>query len=131
MDGKVIGGIILMGKTPEALLESVIRAADDKQAKDIIVLDMKELSIMSDYNVIMHASNSRLINAIADTVVDAGEKIGYVAKSIEGKQAGNWVLIDLGSVIVHVFDEEERSRYQLEGLWAEAPNVDITNWITE
>lgn len=121
----------MTGRTPEVLLENVVRAADDKMAKDMIVLDMKGISILSDYNVITHASNNRLINAIAEAVVEAGEKSGYPIKNIEGKQGGNWILIDLGDVIFHVFDEDERDHYKLESLWTEAPTVDISDWITE
>lgn len=131
MDRKVIGGVKLMGNKVEELLENVIKAADGKRAQDIIALDMKGLSIMSDYNVITHASNSRLINAIADAVVEAGRETGYEVESIEGKKTGNWLLIDLGSVIVHIFSEEERSHYQLEGLWSEAETVDISDWLVD
>jgi len=120
-----------MGKTPEELLELVVKTADDRQAKDIIAIDMRGISILADYNVISHASNKRLINAIADSIVEAATKAGIEVKNIEGKQSGNWVLIDLGDVIFHVFDEEERSHYKLESLWTEAPTVDITDWITE
>lgn len=131
MDRKVVGGVILMGKTSEELLEGIIKAIDGRRGQDIIALDMKGVSIMSDYNVITHASNSRLINAIADAVVEAGRENGYEAESIEGKKTGNWLLVDLGSVIVHIFSQEERSHYQLEGLWSEAKNVDITDWLVE
>lgn len=120
-----------MTKTPEELLELVVRTADDRQAKDIIAIDMRGLSVLTDYNVITHASNSRLINAIADNVIEAAEKEGVEVRGIEGKQAGNWILIDLGDVIFHVLDEEERSKYGLEGLWTEAPDVDISQWIVE
>lgn len=129
MARKVNGGIILMGKTPEELVESIVKAIDDKRAQDIVVLDMKGISIMSDYNIITHASNSRLINAIADAVVETGRENGYEVDSIEGKQAGNWLLVDLGSVIVHIFTPEERNHYQLEGLWSEAKNVNVTEWL--
>ena len=125
------GGKILMGNTPEELLELVVRTADDRQAKDIIAIDMREISILTDYNVIAHASNKRLINAIADSIVEAATKAGIEVKSIEGKQSRDWILIDLGDVIFHVFDEEERSRYRLESLWTEAPTVDITDWMNE
>ena len=131
MDTKVIGGDNLMTKTPEELLELVVRTADDRQAKDIVAIDMRGLSIVTDFNVITHASNSRLVSAIADSVVDAAEKAGVNVMSIEGKQDGNWVLIDLGDVVFHVFDEEERSHYRLENLWEEAENVDVSNWIVE
>lgn len=120
-----------MTKTPEELLELVVRTADDRQAKDIVAIDMRGLSILTDFNVITHASNSRLINAIADSIVEAAEKADIDVLNIEGKQAGNWVLIDLGDVVFHVFDEEERSHYRLESLWTEAPNVDVSEWIVE
>lgn len=120
-----------MTMTPEELLELVVKTADDRQAKDIIALDMKGLSVMSDYNVISHGSNNRLIRAIADSVVEAAAEAGVEANSIEGKQSGSWVLIDLGAVILHVFDEEERNHYKLESLWTEAPSVDISEWIVE
>lgn len=122
-----------MAKTPEELVEIVVRTADDRRAKDIMAIDMKEISVMSDYNVITHASNSRLINAIAEAVVAEAQKAGVNPNNInvEGKQAGSWVLIDLGSVILHVFDEDERSHYNLEGLWTEGQLVDISDWITE
>lgn len=120
-----------MIKTPEELLELVVRTADDRKAQDIIAIDMRGLSIITDFNVITHASNSRLINAIAESVVAEAEKAGVEVLNIEGKQGGNWVLIDLGDVVFHVFDEEERSHYQLEKLWTEAGNVDISQWIVE
>lgn len=120
-----------MGTTPEELLELVVKTADERQAKDIIAIDMTGISILTDYNVITHASNKRLINAIAETVVEEAAKVGVEPKSIEGKQDGNWILIDLGDVVFHVFDEEERSHYKLESLWTEAPSVDISSWVTE
>ena len=120
-----------MSKTPEELLELVVRTADDRQAKDIIAIDVRGVSILADYNVIAHASNTRLMNAITETVVDEAQKAGVTVKNIEGKQGGSWILVDLGDVIFHIFDEEERSHYKLESLWTDAPTVDITDWIVE
>lgn len=120
-----------MTMTPEELLELVVTTADDRQAQEIIALDMKGLSVMSDYNVVSHGSNSRLIKAIAESVEEAASEAGVEAKSIEGKQSGSWVLLDLGAVIFHVFDQEEREHYNLESLWTEAPSVDISEWLTE
>lgn len=120
-----------MTKTPEELLELVVRTADDRQAKDIVAIDMRGLSIVTDFNVITHASNSRLVNAIAESIIDAAEKADVNIINIEGKQDGNWVLIDLGDVVFHVFGEDERSHYRLENLWAEAETVDVSQWIVE
>lgn len=120
-----------MSKTPEELLEAVVKAADKLRAQDIVVIDMRGISVLTDYNVIAHASNARLINAIANSVVQEAEKLGIEVRNIEGKQGGNWTLIDLGDVIFHVFDEDERSHYKLESLWTEAPTVDVSKWIVE
>lgn len=120
-----------MTMTPEELLKFVVKTADDRQAQDIMALDMKGLSVMSDYNVVTHASNSRLIKAIGNSMVEEAEKTGIEVTNIEGKQGGSWVLIDLGAVIFHVFDQEEREHYNLESLWTEAESVDISEWITD
>ena len=120
-----------MGKTPEEVLEIVVRAADDRLAKDIVALDMQGISVMTDYNVITHATNRRLLNAIANGVVEAAAEAGIEEENVEGKQGGSWILIDLGSVIFHVFDAEEREHYNLESLWTEAPEVDLSAWVTE
>lgn len=120
-----------MENKEDELLENVIKAIDGKRAKDIVVLDMQGISIMSDYNVITHASNSRLINAIAKAVLEAGKENGNEVQNIEGQHTGNWLLIDLGSIIVHIFSEGERSHYQLEDIWSEAENVDVSEWLVD
>jgi len=131
LDNRVIGGILLMGKSPEELLELVVRTADERQAQDIVALDMEGISVMADYNVIAHGSNNRLIKAIANGVSETAAEEGVEIKNIEGKQSASWILIDLGAVIFHVFDEDEREHYNLEGLWTEAEEVDIADWIIE
>jgi len=120
-----------MGKSPEELLELVVRTADDRQAQDIVALDMEGISVMADYNVIAHGNNNRLIKAIANGVSEKAAAEGVEINNIEGKQSASWILIDLGAVIFHVFDEDEREHYNLEGLWTEAEDVDISDWIIE
>jgi len=120
-----------MGKSPEELLELVVRTADDRRAQDIVALDMKGISVMADYNVIAHGNNNRLIRAIANGVSEKAAEADVEINNIEGKESAAWILIDLGSVIFHVFDEDEREHYNLEGLWTEAPEVDISDWIIE
>lgn len=120
-----------MTKSSKEFLKTVVRAADDSFAQDIVALDMEGLSIMSDYNVITHASNARLLNAIATNVVQAAEKEGVIVEKIEGRQKSNWLLIDLGDVLLHVFTEDERVHYGLESLWSDAKEVDISEWIVE
>lgn len=112
------------------LLEVVVKALDDKRAKDIVALNMKNVSIITDYNVVVHGGSSRQINALAQAVTDAASKNGFEINRVEGKGSTKWLLIDLGEVVVHVFSEEERDFFKLESLWSEAQTVDITEWLS-
>ncbi|KAA9300860.1 MULTISPECIES: ribosome silencing factor [Aerococcus] len=112
------------------LLECVVRAADDRLAKDIVALDMAGLTTLADYFVIATANNERQVNAIADAVEEAVYKHGFDVKQIEGRQAGKWVLIDCHDVIVHIFQADERERYNLEKLWHEAPLLNLNDWLS-
>ncbi|MDR0922007.1 MAG: ribosome silencing factor [Lactobacillales bacterium] len=113
------------------MLEIAVRAADSKRAEDILALDVRKVSLLADYFVITHGNSERQINAIVDEIVDQEEKAGVILKRVEGKEGGKWILIDLGDVIVHVFQESERSFYNLEKLWSDAPLVDVTEWVSE
>ncbi|MCD5029230.1 ribosome silencing factor [Enterococcus asini] len=111
------------------MLEIAVKAADSKHAEDILALDVREISLLADYFVICSANSERQINAIIDEVLEQEEKNGVEVKRIEGKDGAAWVLIDLGDVIVHVFSNNERAFYNLEKLWADAPLVDISQWV--
>lgn len=115
----------------EELLELVVKAADSKKAEDIMAMDVSSISLLADQFVVMHGNNDRQVVAIAEAIVDSVEKAGYKVKSVEGKDSSKWVLIDLGDVIVHVFHYTERSFYNLEKLWSDAPLVDISGMISE
>lgn len=111
------------------ILELAVKAADSKRAEEIIALDVSEVSVMADYFVIMDANSKRQVQAISEAVVEQAHKNDVVIKSVEGKQAGNWVLVDLGDVIVHVFQKDQRQFYNLEKLWSQAPMVNIDQWV--
>ncbi|EHS82854.1 hypothetical protein, DUF143 family [Lactiplantibacillus plantarum subsp. plantarum NC8] len=96
------------------LLQLTVEAADDKRADDIVALDVAEVSLMADYFVILSADSKRQVQAIADNIVDFVRKAGSDVKSVEGRTAGEWVLIDAGDVIVHVFQKDARAHYNLE-----------------
>ncbi|GBG95627.1 ribosome silencing factor RsfS [Ligilactobacillus salitolerans] len=113
------------------LLEVVVKAADNKRAEDVTALDVQQVSLLADYFVIMEAGSQRQVKAIAENIQEAAENAGYDVRDIEGKDASNWVLLDLGDVIVHVFQKETREFYNLEKLWSDAPTVDIANWVEE
>ena len=109
--------------------EVAVKAVDDKHAQDIVALDVREVSLLADYFVICSGNTDRRINAIVDEVVEQAYKNQMDVKRVEGKEASKWVLIDLGDVIVHVFNQSEREFYQLEKLWSDAPLVDLSEMV--
>ena len=121
MPGAVRGGV--QGKAVQRdALQAARRCAQvawNKKGHDIVIIDVENLISVSDYFVICTAESSSHINAIADAVVDdmKENKAGYVR--IEGYKKSNWVLIDNGEVVVHVFDQQARQFYNIENLWAD------------
>jgi ribosome-associated protein len=113
--------------TTSTALERAVLAArigEDNKAKDIVVLDLRGVTPLYDYFVLLTGSSRRQIHTIAEEI-DAGlRSAGDRRLSIEGYQASRWVVQDYGDVVVHVFDPEAREYYALEELWADAPRVD-------
>ncbi|CAM3931560.1 ribosome silencing factor [Mesobacillus thioparans] len=103
------------------LLMTAVKAADDKRAEDIMVLNMKGISLIADYFIICHGNSDKQVQAIAREIREKAEEQGHGLKRMEGFDEARWVLIDLGDVVVHVFHKEERSYYNLERLWGDAP----------
>ncbi|MBT2677421.1 ribosome silencing factor [Mesobacillus sp. AQ2] len=103
------------------LLMTAVKAADDKRAEDIMVLNMKGISLIADYFIICHGNSDKQVQAIAREIREKAEEQGYGLKRMEGFDEARWVLIDIGDVVVHVFHKEERSYYNLERLWGDAP----------
>jgi ribosome-associated protein len=103
------------------------RAADSKKATDIMVQDVSELIGVTDYFIIVTATNSLQVNAIVDEVCEKlRENCHLKPTHIEKSQDGSWSLIDCGNIIIHVFQPETREYYRLESLWNEAPIIDLT-----
>jgi ribosome-associated protein len=108
-----------------------VRAAEDKKATEIVVLDLRKAAGFTDYFVICSATNTRQIRAIADSVMAALADDGAKPAHVEGYDRSDWVLLDYFDFIVHVFGPETRLFYGLERLWGNAEQVDVPLGLTE
>lgn len=98
-------------------------AADGKKAFDILILDLRGLTSIADYFVICSASNTTQVGAISDGIGQELAKAGTRPSHVEGGVGANWVLMDYGDVVVHIFEEQTRIYYSLEKLWGDAPRI--------
>jgi len=87
------------------------------------MLDMRDVTLLADYYVLCDATSKRQINAIKDALLKEYKKLGSKKASVEGSVESGWVLVDFGSVIIHIFSPEQREYYQLEEMWTDAPVV--------
>ena len=111
--------------TPQEKALACARAAIEKKAEHVKLLDLTELSGFTDYFLICSGTSDRQVQAIAAGVQDAMETAGFSLLSVEGYSEGRWVLMDFGDVVVHVFLDALRDYYDLESLWQDAPRVKI------
>ena len=106
------------------LARYIVDTIAGKMGADILLLDMQEVTLITDYFVIASAASERQIGALADEIVEqARRECDARPLSVEGTPVGGWVLLDYGSVVVHLFSEEQRAYYQLEELWDKAHTV--------
>lgn len=122
---------------PENLLETTpsaeatptwltaVRAAESKKASDIRVLDLRPITSFTDYFVICSGTNAKQIQAISDEVTQQLKEQGERPISVEGYENAEWILVDYGDFLVHIFSEKARSYYELERLWRDATGVPI------
>lgn len=111
------------------ILMTAVKAADDKRAENIVALNMKGISLVSDYFVICHGNSDKQVQAIANEIKEKCGELGCSVKRLEGYNEAKWVLVDLGDVIVHIFHRDERLYYNLERLWGDAPVENIESVI--
>ena len=104
------------------IAQKIAAAANEKKAKDILLLNMEGLSPVTDFYVVCSVGNSTLVKAIADNIEDKLAEAGVHPTHKEGYADARWVLLDYGDVVAHVFLGEERDFYNLEQLWADAPS---------
>ena len=100
-------------------------ALEDKKAEEIRVIDISQVSVVADVFMIAGGSNRSQIQALCNNVEEKMGRAGYHVKQIEGYDTANWVLMDFGDLIVHIFDKENRLLYDLERLWRDGTEIDI------
>ena len=125
-------GVVSAQRTPFADLDAEVKlalhCASDKKASNIVVLDLREIASFAEFFIIASGSNQRQVQAICDEIGEQLKKqLNSRAVRIEGYKTGEWVLIDYGDFIVHVFDKDAREFYDLERLWRDARRVDLQN----
>lgn len=103
--------------------KKILSLAEDKKARVPVILELKDLTILTDYFVICSGESTTQVKAIAEHIEEGLAKSGIKPLSIEGAAYSHWILMDYGDVIVHVFEEETRHYYELEKLWLDAPRI--------
>lgn len=103
------------------LLDLVVKTLSDKQAENMVSIDMKAVNPFTDYFVICTAKNVRHAATLADYVNEEAEKHGFSVRTVEGDRNSTWILADMREVVVHIFTEEARAQYRLDALWGDQP----------
>lgn len=113
-----------MAGSSEQLLKSVVAAADEKKAHDVVALNLQGISLIADYFVICHGNSDTQVLSISTEIRKSAELLGKKVR-VEGADTARWVLVDMGDVVAHVFHRDEREFYHLERLWSDAKAVEI------
>ena len=114
----------------KTLVEKIVKVLDDKKAEEIKVIKISELTVMADYFIIANGTSNTHVRALAEEVEDVIAKEGEEARSIEGRSTG-WILLDYNEVVVHIFTPRDREYYNLERLWQDGEEIDISTFISE
>lgn len=115
-----------MDNTSNVMAKLAITALEDKKAEDIRVIDISEVSVLADYFIIASGTNRSQIQALADNVQESLGRAGYELKQVEGYNTANWILMDFNDIIIHIFDNENRLFYNLERIWRDGKDIDIS-----
>jgi ribosome-associated protein len=102
-----------------------VNASLEKKAKDLIILNVREISAFADYFILCSGTSDRQVRAIASAIQENLKKAGILPLGVEGEGAASWILLDYDDVIIHVFLESARAFYSLERLWSEAKQMAV------
>lgn len=107
------------------VLKKMYNVLDDRKAKDIKIIDISGISIMNDYMVIASAGNINHVHALTEHLEDEMKEIGMHYTHLEGYKTGNWILMDYGDIVVHIFDDASREFYDIERIWRDGKTMDM------
>lgn len=117
--------------TQQQKLEIIVKALDSKKAEDIKVIKVGDLTVIADYFVIADGTSFTQTKALADEAEYKMQENGVVPNRVQGNNGSNWVIIDYGDIVVHVFSKEQRDFYNLERLWRDGEDIDISDWVKQ
>ena len=109
----------------------IVKALDAKKGENIQLLKTRDLTTLADYFVICSGTSNTQIKALTESVEEAMKNAGEMPDHIEGHREGTWVLSDYGCVVVHIFSPEAREFYDMERLWSDAEEIDISGIVTQ
>src|SRR5918997_1973430 len=104
---------------------AALHAASEKKALEPVLLDLREIASFTDFFVIVSGANERQVQAISDEVYETLKKSGHAAARVEGYKTAEWILLDYGDFVVHVFEQKARKFYDLERLWRESKRIEL------
>ncbi len=107
--------------TPEALRDLVVDTLEDLKGRDLVTLPVAELTDITDYMILASGTSNRHVKSLVDKLVEAVKDAAHPPHGVEGRETNEWVLVDLGDVLVHVMQTETRKFYDLERLWQDIP----------
>ena len=107
--------------TPEALRDLVVDTLEDLKGRDLVTLPVAELTDITDYMIIASGTSNRHVKSLVDKLVEAAKDAAHPPNGVEGRETNEWVLVDLGDVLVHVMQADTRKFYDLERLWQDIP----------
>lgn len=115
--------------TQQEVLSAAVKTLDTKKAEDIKVIGIKDLTIIADYFIIANGTSSTHARSLADEVEFRLKEQGLEPRQIQGNNGSNWIILDYSDIVIHIFNKEMREFYNLERLWQDGSEVDISKYL--